>query len=250
MILSIVTINYNNVYGLKKTFSSLQNQKNINHNEYEYLVIDGLSEDGSQEEIKRNNIITNYKIEKDDGIADAFNKGINMAIGKYVYFLNSGDIFYDINSLSFILNELKNNNYDILINKVAMVDNDNNILNLVGTKIALAKQKYRNYLPHQGMFIKKELFIKYGSYDKNYRLGMDYEWSIRMLQDINEINIKFLDMIICKMLEGGVSQTHYIGTFKAYHRARVKNKIMLPLVSYLISLFFIIKRSIGIWSRK
>ncbi len=250
MILSIVTINYNNLDGLKKTFNSLQIQKNINKYEYEYIVIDGLSTDGSHEEIKENNVISKYIIEKDDGIADAFNKGIDVAGGKYIYFLNSGDIFYNDNSLEFMLNQIKDNNYDILINKIAMVNEKDKMLNIVGSSIDLNKQRYRNYLPHQGMIIKKELFNKYGLYDKQYRLGMDYEWSVRLLKDSKKLKIKFLDKVICRMLEGGISQTQYVGTFMAYHRARVKNKIMISPVSYMISLFFIVKRSVGIWSRK
>ena len=95
MKLSIVTINYNNKEGLEKTIESMANQKSDDNYEFEYLVIDGLSSDGSCELIKDNSIITKYKIENDNGIADAFNKGIELANGEYLYFLNSGDVFFD-----------------------------------------------------------------------------------------------------------------------------------------------------------
>ena len=193
MKLSIITINYNNKLGLIQTFKSIEKQVNIDYNQFEYIVIDGLSNDGSINLIKTNKIVSKYKIEKDDGIADAFNKGISFSNGEYLYFLNSGDIFYNEKSLEFILNKLKNINYDILINRIAMIDNNGYILNNAGKNINLKQQIYRNYLPHQGMLIKRDLFNKYGLYDKNYKLGMDYEWSLRLLKDIDNLNIKFID---------------------------------------------------------
>lgn len=250
MLLSIITINYNNLNGLKQTLQSLKEQIRVDNMQYEYIVIDGLSDDGSVEYINQNNIITKYKVEKDTGIADAFNKGINFSTGKYIYFLNSGDIFNQKDSLSLILQYLKNTDCDIYINKVNMVDENGNILNQGSTYTDLSKQKYRNYLSHQGMLIKKNLFDKYGLYDQEYRLGMDYEWSLRLLQDTNSLKICISNDIICKMLQGGISQTQYIGTFMAYHKARIKNNISSKYFSLLLSLFFITKRTIGIQTRK
>jgi len=247
MKLSIITINYNNKNGLKKTIESVANQRLYDNDEFEYIVVDGLSSDGSSELINESSIITKYKIEKDCGIADAFNKGIELASGEYLYFLNSGDIFYDNNSLNNILKTL--NKKDIYIYKVAIVDEKENILNIAGKPIDLLKQKYRNYLPHQGMMIKRSLFDYYGKYDIDYRLGMDYEWSTKLIKDSEELNIEFIDKPISKMLNGGVSQTRFVCTFMAYHKARIKNDIMNFIFSYMISLFFIIRRSVGLWAR-
>lgn len=248
MKLSIITINYNNKEGLKRTIKSVANQKLQGNSEFEYIIIDGLSSDGSCELINESSIITKYKIEKDNGIADAFNKGIELASGEYLYFLNSGDIFYDSDSLQYILKSL--NKKDMYIYKVAMVDEGENILNIAGKSIDLSKQKYRNYLPHQGMMIKRSLFDKYGKYDIDYRLGMDYEWSTRLVKNNKKLNIEFIDKPISKMLDGGVSQARYIGTFMSYHRARMKNKVMNPITSCAISLFFIFRRSVGNFLRK
>lgn len=247
MKLSIITINYNNKNGLEKTIKSVASQKLNDNCEFEYIVIDGLSSDGSCELIKENSIITQYKIEKDNGIADAFNKGIGLATGEYLYFLNSGDVFYDDESLSCILKTLHEK--DIYIYKVAMVDEEENILNIAGKNIDLSKQKYRNYLPHQGIMIKRSLFDKFGKYDVDYRLGMDYEWSTRLIKDSGKLNIEFIEDPISKMLNGGVSQTRFIGTFMAYHKARMKNKIMNVALSYMISSFFIVRGSVGLWLR-
>jgi len=246
--LSIITINYNNKEGLQKTMESVETQNIQNNRDFEYIAIDGFSSDGSSELIKKSNIVTKYKIEKDNGIADAFNKGIELASGEYIFFLNSGDVFYDENSLEHILKNLHTK--DMYIYKAAMVDEKGDILNIAGKAIDLSKQKYRNYLPHQGMMIKKSLFDQYGKYDINYKLGMDYEWSTRLLKDSKNLNIEFIDEPISKMLNGGVSQTRFVGTFMAYHRAKMKNNIMNPVFSYLISLFFIFRRSVGNFLRR
>ena len=248
MKLSIITINYNNKKGLKKTIRSLKKQKNIKKYQYEYLVVDGFSNDGSTNLIRNNGLITNYKIEKDKGIADAFNKGINLAKGKYVYFLNSADTFYDNYSLKNILETL--NNKDIYIFKIAVVDKKNVVINLSNNFVSLTKQKYRNYLPHQGMVIKKTLFKRYGKYDVSYKLGMDYEWSTRLLKERKNLKILFLNKLVARMLNDGVSLKHYIKTFMAYHKAREKNDVINSFYSLIISILFILRRALGSILRK
>ncbi|MBD8490084.1 glycosyltransferase [Echinicola sp. CAU 1574] len=249
MYLSIVTINYNNLNGLKDTFKSIKSQKNVSSNDYEYLVIDGLSNDGSQELIKEFELIDNYLIEADQGIADAFNKGIKKSRGKYLLFLNSGDSLLNEHSLLNVIEALKNSQADILVKKVAMVDENNNILYTIGKEFNISKQRYRNYLPHQGMLIRRDLFQQYGLYDISYRLGMDYEWSIRVLKQNPFTKIEFMDECLSRMAVGGVSQTNFKQTFLAYHRARMKNGICNPVISLISSNFFIIRRSIGLLIR-
>ena len=96
--ISIVTINLNNLEGLKKTFQSVFSQDYTN---FEYLIIDGDSKDGSVDLIRLNNKKISYWIsEEDKGIYDAMNKAITQAKGDYILFLNSGDYFSGIDSLS------------------------------------------------------------------------------------------------------------------------------------------------------
>ena len=105
MILSIVTINYNNLKGLKNTVKSVQSQ---NFRQFEHIIIDGGSSDGSYEFIIRNKELFNFFIsEKDSGIYNAMNKGIQYCSGDYIVFLNSGDVFFS----SYTLLQI---NFDIL----------------------------------------------------------------------------------------------------------------------------------------
>ena len=92
MELSIITINLNNSEGLKDTFRSIEGAGSL---DFEYIVIDGKSNDSSQEVIREFKRVDKFLIESDEGVFDAMNKGVSLASRKYVYFLNSGDILLD-----------------------------------------------------------------------------------------------------------------------------------------------------------
>ena len=92
--ISVVTINFNNDKGLERTIDSVKKQ--INKSYFEYIIIDGNSNDNSIDEINKNkSLIDNLIIEKDEGIYDAMNKGISLAKSEYIIFLNSGGIKID-----------------------------------------------------------------------------------------------------------------------------------------------------------
>lgn len=247
--LSIITINYNNKEGLASTIKSVSEQKGINNLEYEYIVVDGMSDDGSGDLIKKNSCISKYIIEKDDGIADAFNKGIRISKGSFLFFLNSGDMFFNNNSLKNIMKNI-DENLDLIFSNIAMVECNNDGIIIIDNKWKGNKQKIRNYIAHQGILINRKLFHEIGLYDTSYKLGMDYEWSLRLLKLKRRLNIRCSDQILSKMLIGGVSQTMYIKTFLAYHKARKKHKILPFGLSFPITHFFILKRTIGILYRK
>ena len=91
--ISIITINYNNASGLEKTIRSVVEQT---YNEYEYIIIDGASLDKSKEVIQEyQRYIDFWCSEKDSGIYNAMNKGIQKASGEYLLFLNSGDVLHN-----------------------------------------------------------------------------------------------------------------------------------------------------------
>lgn len=90
MKISIITINYNNIEGLKQTVESVLSQTYIDK---EYIVIDGGSKDGAVDFLKSQNKITYWVSEKDGGLYNAMNKGIRKLSGDYVIFMNSGDVF-------------------------------------------------------------------------------------------------------------------------------------------------------------
>mgnify|MGYP001565636508 FL=1 len=103
-VVSIITINYNNASGLKKTIDSVIKQT---FKDFEFIIIDGGSTDGSKQVIESNSkSISSWLSEKDNGIYDAMNKGIVKATGNYYLFLNSGDILSEGNILTKVASKL------------------------------------------------------------------------------------------------------------------------------------------------
>lgn len=171
---SIITINYNNKDGLKATIESVVNQSN---RDFEYIVIDGGSTDGSLEIIRQYADKIDYWVsEPDKGIYHAMNKGIKQAHGEYLNFMNSGDLFYDSDVLSKICPYLTS---DIV---------EGNLYNLSMGKIPFRNMDidytmrffYSSSLSHQACFIKKNLFQD-TKYDENYKIISDWVFFIEVL---------------------------------------------------------------------
>lgn len=190
MYLSIITINYNNKVGLQKTIESVINQS---AKDFEYVIIDGGSTDGSVEIIKEYADKIDYWVsEKDKGIYHAMNKGALAAHGEYTLFLNSGDAFIDGD----VLNKVFENDLyaDIVCGNIV---NDKG-----GTMIAPQKVTMEYFLlgclPHPSSFIKRSLFDTH-PYDERFKIAGDWEFFMYHLivenvtyQHIN-INVTLFD---------------------------------------------------------
>jgi len=173
--LSIITINLNNSTGLRKTIESVASQT---FTDYEYIIIDGGSTDGSVEIIKEfADKITYWVSEPDKGIYNAMNKGIMIAEGIYLLFLNSGDtLISDPN----ILNTCQGKLTDDIVAFDCILERDHKIL---GKRTQIERPTlfyvYKYGLKHQSTLIKRSLFDKIGMYNENYKVASDYEFWIR-----------------------------------------------------------------------
>lgn len=165
MKLSIITICYNNRQGLEKTLRSVCSQLTP---DVEYIVIDGGSTDGSVELIKQyEKHITHWVSEPDKGIYNAMNKGIAIAQGEYINFMNSGDCFVDSDVLARVLPRLQGKDFyvgDEMHNKQLVKAPDQ----VLFTRIA------HHPLSHQSTFIRTEL-LKKRPYNENYKIASDWE---------------------------------------------------------------------------
>ena len=190
IILTIVTINLNNKDGLQKTIDSIISQTYKN---YEWIVIDGGSTDGSKELIETYNNYINYWVsEKDYGIYDAMNKGIRASRGEYLLFLNSGDKLYDRKVINEIIQHLYLKESDFLIGK------EYHCRKYWDRKIDdyydLIETCYNYWFPHQSTFINREMFHRYGLYDTNYIIS-DWIFFFKALI-LGNASIKRLNVII------------------------------------------------------
>ena len=199
MKLSIITINYNNLSGLKKTFASVLSQT---YKDFEYIVIDGASNDGSAEEMaEHKDMITYCLSEPDNGVYDAMNKGIKVATADYCIFMNSGDCFFTDNVVEKVAHLLDGT--DILYGNTHYTDG----------KIRYSKDEpdlfsffYVSCWCHQSTFIKTSLLKKY-LYDDSLRIVADWKF---LLQTVIKDNCSFkaIDQNISLYDATGISSTN------------------------------------------
>ena len=194
--ISIITVNLNNSIGLKKTMDSVINQtafKNV-----EYIVIDGGSTDGSFELIQSNKSnIFYYVSEKDNGIYDAMNKGINAATGDYCLFLNSGDYLYENDAIEKMMpNLIEDVVYgDLMINEKSK--------KIYKSNIDIAYFNYES-LPHPSSFIKTEL-LKDNLYKTDYKIISDWIFFRECMAKGKKF--KHVDITVSNFYLGGVSSS-------------------------------------------
>lgn len=178
MKLSIITINYNNKDGLRKTMESVSFQS---FSDFEFVVVDGGSSDGSADLLNEFGAMISYGIsEPDHGVYQAMNKGIRYAHGDYLLFLNSGDWLFDDMVIEEFLNrgfteDIVDGNVCILYGNRQMVDESP----LTGK--ADFDFFFHYSLWHQAAFIRKDAFEKYGYYDESFRIVGDWDFFMRAI---------------------------------------------------------------------
>lgn len=189
--LSIITVNFNNDSGLEKTIESVLAQTFSN---YEFIIIDGGSNDKSMEIIdKYKSKIAYYISEKDNGIYEAMNKGISVANGEYLQFLNSGDYLLNKNVLEKVFKY--NGNQDIYYGSSIRNSTDGRNYRCNEPKNLTMKRFFDHSICHQAMFIKKELFNKFGKYNEKLKIVADWEFNVRTII-LNNCSLKFLNFPI------------------------------------------------------
>jgi len=203
-VLSVITIVYNNVKDIERTVLSVLNQTYIN---IEYIVIDGLSNDGTLDIIsKYKDRIAKFTSEKDEGIYDAMNKGLALATGDYVIFMNSGDEFYDSNTVAAVFASA--DDADIYYGETEMIDDAGQSL---GQRRHKAPEQFtwKDFnlgmsISHQAIYIKRALIEPY---DRRYQLSADIDWIIRAAKKAKKIvNV---NRYVAKYLVGGMSKTKH-----------------------------------------
>ena len=193
----MITINYNNSKGLQKTVESV---KALKCRDYEYIVVDGGSTDGSLDVIKTNSdIITVFISEKDNGIYDAINKGIKLAKGSIIGLVHSGDAILP-DALTGISELHEAHPGSILYG--ALKTSRNGVFDSVwGWNADLLP---RQMIPHLAAFVPKQVYAEYGYYDLTYKIAADYECFLRFYKQ--GVNFIFIDKIICDFDLDGISQ--------------------------------------------
>ena len=201
--LSIITINYNDVVGLKRTFESVVNQT---WKEFEYIVIDGGSNDGSKEFLEENNDQLTYWIsEPDKGIYNAMNKGINVANGEYLLFLNSGDFLYSRESFEKAKKVLEKAKKDIYYGNIIVRGQEDRLPTFPDT--LSFNYFYTGTLHHPASFVRKSCLLEMGGDDESLKIVSDWKFFIVGIFK-KGFSFEYFDEIVSVFDVGGVSSTN------------------------------------------
>ena len=190
MKLSIITVNYNNKTGLQKTIDSVVAQT---WRDFEWIIIDGGSTDGSKELIEQyQQHFAYWCSEPDKGVYNAMNKGIGRARGEYLNFMNSGDIFYSKDTLEevFARNIL---NADMIYGDWVRIEKENIVLMKAPNKVSL-EFFYTDNICHQAMFLKSST-MKKRSYDETFQIYAD--WARWMEMALDGLVFQYVPVTIC-----------------------------------------------------
>lgn len=199
---SIITIVRNGRLFIEQTIRSVLTQSYEN---FEYIVIDGGSSDGTVDVIKSyESKLNKWVSEKDEGIADAFNKGLLTASGDYVLFLNSDDHLSNTEVLTKISESIIENGFpDLIYGDYDILNRESGVVMYHGSvDFSPDKIKYGQVLPHPCLFTRSSYFEKYGIFDTNFRIAMDYEW---LLRGILKEKVVHVPTLVTNIRDGGVS---------------------------------------------
>lgn len=204
-LVSVITVVYNSEQLIERTLRSVANQtaKNIEH-----VIIDGASKDQTLAIVKSfPNGVAYWLSEKDHGIYDAMNKGIEKANGSYLIFLNSGDEFFADDTIEKVF--LNNENADVYYGYTIITNEQGEILRnrrlRPPNSLSWQSMQMGMVVCHQSVFVKKTIAV---SYQIKYLISADIDWLIRCLKQAKMVCNTGL--VISKFLDGGMSQTNQL----------------------------------------
>ena len=272
MILTIITINYNNASGLQKTMESVLNQTS---KEFEYIIVDGSAPHPPKGGVSDRAVIESFVksvegqeigfthctwlspeggvgggfySEPDSGIYNAMNKGIRMAKGEYIHFLNSGDWLVDEYVVEIMLKELRSFELGVLNKELGVKSPEiveaTPIDIFVGNKITVrpdgkvrygrndkrpvtALTFYRGTIEHTSAYIRRAMFDMVGEYDESLRIVSDYKWYFDAVLNHNAL-VAFTDIYVSYFDNTGISSTNL--TLDKAERRQVLQQMLPPAV--------------------
>lgn len=257
MRVSIITVCFNSEDYILSTIESVLSQDYL---DIEYIVVDGNSTDGTVEIIKSfGNKISRWISEPDLGIYDAMNKGINLATGDIIGIVNSDDFFHRNDSISKVVETLKNFPVQSVFADIIFVrrDNPEKVVRYFSSQNFKPWKMRFGFMPaHPTFFTYKTNFTKYGSYDSSFEIGADFELLLRFLYK-NSISYKYIPIDLMKMRTGGVSTKSLISTLiinqenlRAFKINKYYTNYVFLFSRYFIKVFHYLPSFISYQSKK
>ena len=223
--ITIVTPNLNGERYLEQTILSVKNQS---YSKIEHIIIDGMSEDSSLEIIKKYEDSLSWSSEKDHGISDAFNKGIERANGELIGIINSDD-WLEPNAIQILVDTWqKSPDFDVYYGKTKLIKKEKgkswfyptNALAHIFLTVSMS-------IAHPSVFIKKSAYIQYGTFNDQYKLAMDYDLLLRFF--LMGCKFKFIDHHLVNFRMEGLSSSLYEKSL--VECSVIRDKIMLDMMN-------------------
>ncbi|MBQ9312296.1 MAG: glycosyltransferase [Bacteroidales bacterium] len=235
-LVSIITVCYNAQDTIEATINSVRKQT---YDNYEYIVIDGDSTDSTKDILLANrDVITKYVSEKDNGLYYAMNKGLDIAEGEYVWFMNAGDRIPHSNTLEKIM-ESSYKFQDIYYGNTKIIDKSGTVVGKRRLKAPeiLTKNSFLwgMVVCHQAAVVKKSL-VKH--YDTRYKITSDYDWLLSAIEKSDPVLMRGSRRTYCYFLEGGLSQKNMLKSNMERFRIMVKHYGVFLAVIFNILMFF------------
>jgi len=231
---SIITVTYNSSQTLEETVKSVLGQS---YDDIEYIIIDGQSVDNTFEIIKSyGDRISKYISEKDNGIYDAMNKGVSMATGDIIGFINSDDKLNANDCVSEIAKVFQTYNCDVVYGDKIYTESNNT--DKVVRYWKAGEYNKNNFKkgwmpPHLSTYIKRDFYEKYGKFRTDFKIAADYELMFRFMYKYNAKS-KYLPKIIARMRAGGISNKSLknilISNYEVYKSWRVNGFSISPFI--------------------
>ena len=234
MILSIITINYNNAAGLRKTLASVASQtyRNIEH-----IIVDAASTDGSVAVIREyeqtltahhSPFTVIWTSEKDNGIYDGMNRGIRKATGDYIQILNSGDILASDDVTERMMNALiHNTSVEILYGNMVHVDAQGKPISRSSMVEYSLRQYFSSTMNHDCCYIRRDLFEKYGLYDESLKIVSDWKWFLKVI-GLGYVKPVYVDIDVTHFDMSGISERNL--ALRNQERRQVLEELIPPAI--------------------
>ena len=204
MKISIITISFNAKATIEKTLQSVANQlyKNIEH-----IIVDGGSKDNTLEICNSFPHVSKIISEPDKGVYDAFNKGLKLATGDIIGFLNADDIFFNENSVQEIAKAFSENKTHIVYGNLDYINENGKVIrNWISRPYEISLIKKAWMPAHPTFYCKKEVYDRLGGYNDSFKIGGDFELCLRFLE-VHKVPSFYLNKKLVKMLVGGISNS-------------------------------------------
>lgn len=250
MQISIITATYNSQSFIR---DALQSYKAQNHPDKELIIIDGKSEDATLEILAENNEYINTLVsEKDNGIYDALNKGVELSNGDIIGILHSDDFFANDDVLNLVDKKFTEDpSVEAVYGDLQYVDRENPdkiIRNWVAGAYDVSKFKQGWMPPHPTLFIKKSCFKKYGNYNLTYKSAADYDLILRFLFK-NQMKTVYIPQVLVKMRVGGLSNKSLKNRINANKEDRLALKLNGMQNPLLVSILKPLSKISQFWNK-